>query len=170
MSKRLVSIFFMGLFVLPFAGCYFYFAVRISQIHTEMRQQLKTLPDSHFQQLTLTPAAYENALVEEDEIEVDGKMYDVARIVRRENKVIVFCLHDEAEDNLLSFLQEVLKNASRDQQDIPSQVYQFITLSFVSPSVWVSPVTGVSLATPSTLYLVNDSSIILALDSPPPRA
>lgn len=170
MAKRLISIFFMGLFLLPFAGCYLYFAVRIKQIHTEMRQQLKTLPDHHFQQLVLTHSAYEDAQVEEDEIEVDGKMYDVARIQVSGDKVIVFCLHDEAEDNLLSFLQEVLKNASRDHQDVPSQVYQFITLSFVSPSAWVSTLVTTSTTVPSTLYLINDSSFIAILDSPPPRA
>lgn len=160
---------FVTLFFLPFAGSYLYFIARLNQIHGEMRAQLRTLPDDRFEKLTLSRQQYEDAQVEEDEIEFNGRMYDVARIQLVGDQVVVFGLHDEAEDNLISFLHETLKNAAGDRQEVPAQVFQFMTLSFISPSLSFTNPVFKTLQRQCTAYAASDSSFVPSLDSPPPR-
>ena len=168
MLKKSLSIALLSFFLLHLAGFYVYFGIRKAQIHREMRSKLKYLPADQLEVIHLSATAYQQAL-RDDEIEVKGKMYDIARIEVKEKQVIVYALHDSAEDNLLSFLDHVLKNAAQDQQQVPSPLFQFNSLTFLLPSVF-------SFNNPSSLsfcsftnYSESDCSFIPSLDTPPPR-
>ncbi len=134
-----------------------------------MRSKLKYLPVNQLEVIHLSATAYQQALRDDDEIEVNGKMYDIARIEVKEKQIIVYALHDSAEDNLLSFLDHVLKNAAQDQQQVPSPLFQFSALTFILPSVF-SFNNPLSLSFHSvTNYSVSDFSFTPSLDTPPPR-
>jgi len=117
--KRLVSLLLIFSFLVHLAGAHVYFILRLYEIHMETRAQLKQLPIDQLQVLKMSLLEFEDAQVEEDEIEVEDKMYDVARIEKSGNEITVYCLHDQAEDNLLSFLDEILKKASHDKKPLP---------------------------------------------------
>lgn len=134
-----------------------------------MRSKLKELPADQLEVIHLSNKTYQQALRDDDEIEVNGKMYDIARIEVKEKQIIVYALHDSAEDNLLSFLDHVLKNAAQDQQQVPSPLFQFSALTFILPSVF-SFNNPLSLSFCSfTNYSMSDFSFIPSLDTPPPR-
>ena len=134
-----------------------------------MRSKLKYLPVNQLEVIHLSATAYQQALRDDDEIEVNGKMYDIARIEVKEKQIIVYALHDSAEDNLLSFLDRVLKNAAQDQQQVPSPLFQFSALTFILPPVF-SFNNPLSLFFHSvTNYSVSDFSFTPSLDTPPPR-
>ncbi|MFM8744027.1 MAG: hypothetical protein ACKODM_11990, partial [Cytophagales bacterium] len=107
--KKLFSIGLVSLFLLHFAGVYTYFGVRLMAIRQEMRLLLKATPDEKLELIQLTKSDYQKSLQEEDELELNGKMYDIARVEVKEGIYFVYALHDVAEDNLLGFLNEVLK-------------------------------------------------------------
>lgn len=135
-----------------------------------MRSKLKYLPADQLEIIQLSPKAYQLALRDDgNEIEVNGKMFDIARAEIKQGQVIIYCLHDSAEDNLLSFMDHVLKNATQDRQQVPTPLYQFSALTFVLPAVFLfKPLSSFS-SSAFTLYTIGDFSFSPSLDTPPPR-
>ena len=168
--KKSLSIALLSFFLLHLAGFYVYFGIRQAQIHREMRSKLKDLPADQLEVVHLSTTAYQLALRDGgDEIEVNGKMFDIARVEIKQNQVIIYCLHDSAEDNLLSFLDHVFKNAAQDRKQVPSPLLQFSALTFILPSSLTFKNSLPLLFRAFTNYVVSDLSIIRSLDTPPPR-
>ena len=134
-----------------------------------MRSKLKELPAGQLEVLHLSATDYQRLAIGNDEIEVNGKMYDVARVKIKKDNVIIYCLHDSSEDNLLSFLDQVLKNAAEDSQQASSSLFQFNFLSFVLPSDYKVENPSVNIFHPFTSYFIGDASFIISLSTPPPR-
>lgn len=153
---------------LQVTGCYLYFAIRLSAIRLEMREQLRHLPAEQLTLFTLTPEEFKQARVEDHEIKVNGKMYDIARVEVQGNLLQVYALHDEAEDNLLSFLAEIAKRSAHDKKPVPSHLVQLLTLQFVSDTS-LTPQNTAGVISHSSAYLPSQSSVALRIDAPPPR-
>jgi hypothetical protein len=170
MLKKSLSIALLSFFLLHLAGFYVYFGIRQAQIHREMRSKLKYLPANQLEVIHLSTKAYHHALRDDgDEIEVNGKMFDIARVEIKQNQVIIYCLHDSAEDNLLSFLDQVLKNVNHDSQQPSPSLFQFNFLSFILPSDLRVENSTPLLLCPFTSYLIGETCFVLSLDTPPPR-
>lgn len=166
--KKLIGIVFLSVLLLQVAGSYVYFIVRLSGIRSEMREQLKYKPDEELTLLTLTKEEFRKAKVNDHEVKVDEKMYDIARIVVQHDKVLVYALHDEAEDNLLALLNEMVERSSNDKKPVPSQLIQLLTLQFVIIENKIPALTGVSVVH-TTPYQVFLPSFISVIEIPPPR-
>lgn len=130
--KRPLAIFFLAIFLLNLAGTYFYFGMRLFQIRREMRTELKLKEVSELECIVLTANEYRKVRVGDDEMKWKGKMYDISRTQRRGDQIIVYCLHDENEDNLLVLLNSILKNASKDKKPVPSSLLGFLNLAVPS--------------------------------------
>jgi hypothetical protein len=167
--KKIFGISLLSLLLLQAAGCYIYFIARLTAIRTEMREQLKTLPDHELTVFTFTPEAFRKAKENDHEIKVNGEMHDIARIVIQDNKLLVYALHDEAEDNLLSLLDEMMKRSSNDKKPVPSQLVQLLTLQFIAVESYLPP-NGFLTINHSSIYLRCVSSHAPSIDSPPPRS
>lgn len=168
--KRLFSIVTLSLLLLNFAGFYIYFVVRLKNIHSEANMALKNLPKEKLAVIKLSHTEWQK-IKDNDEIEWQGKMYDIALAEASFSSVLVYALHDEAEDDLLSFIKKVVDNAQRDDQQVPSTVSSFFSLEFMQPMVCQpsSSFVYTSNRTPKH-YLIKFESISLLIDSPPPRA
>jgi hypothetical protein len=168
--KKFLSIALLSFFLLHLAGFYVYFGIRQAHIHREMRSKLKYLPADQLEVIHLSPNAYQHSLRDNgDEIEVNGKMFDIARVEVKQGQVIIYCLHDSAEDNLLSFLDHVLKNATQDRQQIPAPLFQFSALTFVLPSAFSFKNFSPFECCGFTSYTISEFSFSPSLDTPPPR-
>lgn len=135
-----------------------------------MKAKLKNLPDEKLEVFTLHLEDFNKAKVEEDELQVNDKMYDIARVKLSGDSVIVYTLHDAAEDNLLAFLDEVVKRPLREKQSTPAQILQFISLTFLPPGEHeLSALQALTIA-PSTNYVLIDFFCSRSIESPPPRS
>jgi hypothetical protein len=167
--KKIFGITLLSLLLLQAVGCYIYFIARLTAIRTEMREQLKTLPDHELTVFTFTHEEFRKAKENDHEIKVNGKMHDIARIVIQDNKLLVYALHDEAEDNLLSLLDEMMKRSSNDKKPVPSQLIQLLTLQFISVESYL-PQNSFLTINHSSIYLSRQSLHAPIIDSPPPRS
>ncbi len=158
----------MSLLLLNIAGAYVYFFVRLQQIKTQIRAELKYKPVEELEVLELTANAFQQALVEEHEIEVDGKMYDIARVERKDGRVIVYALHDEAEDNLLSLLDAILKNATKDKKPVPPTITGLHTLLFLPVDFQHGQVES-QVVQHRTGYWFALRCTSLSIEGPPPK-
>ncbi len=135
-----------------------------------MRAALKDLPKEKLEVFSMNHQEFKKILVDEHEIRVEGRMYDIARIESDHQRVIVYAVHDEAEDNLLSFLDEIAKRPLQDKKSPPLQILQFIALTFLPPAnTTLSNRDGIRLEL-NTTYSFNHSDITRTIESPPPQA
>lgn len=134
MLKRIVSVVVLSIFLAHFAGFYIYFIVQLKQVRKEMRSKLKVLPVEELELIRLSSQQFKKAKVEEDEIRVNDKMYDIARVEKRGDLLLVYCIHDEAEDNILAFLDKILGSPLKDKS-VPTGVLQFFSLNYL-PVFW----------------------------------
>lgn len=167
--KKLFAIGLVSLFLLHFAGVYTYFGVRLIAIRQEMRELLKATPDQKLELIQLTKSEYQKFLHEEDELELNGKMYDVARVDVKDGVYFVYALHDGAEDNLLGFLDEILKRSSSDKKPVPSQLVSFMTWVYL-PVHNDFKFSSELISKGTTPYLDFYAAISSVIESPPPRA
>jgi len=167
--KRPLCILFLGILLIQVSGCYVYFIARLTAIRIEMRAQLKHIPDDQLTLLTLTTEEYQKAKVDDHEVKVNGKMYDIARLIVQKDKVLVYAIHDEAEDNLLSFLDEIVKRSANDKKPVPSQLVQLLSLIFI-PTENHLPVNSSVAFIHATKYTQSYLAIARLIDSPPPRS
>lgn len=121
----------MSLFALQFAVLYGYFGVRLIAIRKEMKALLRNLPESELERIVISIKEFHSIDEEEGEIELNGKMYDIAKIEKHNDQYVLFALHDEHEDNLLSLLDEMIKRSGNDKKPVPSQIFQFLSLLFL---------------------------------------
>jgi hypothetical protein len=134
-----------------------------------MREQLKHLPEEKLTRFQFTPEEFRKVQVEDHEIKVASKMYDIARVIKQGNSIVVFTLHDEAEDSLLAFLDEMASRSTDDKKPVPIQVEQLLTLNFLLvPSINLH--NNYSEIYHNTPYYPVVSKIFFAIASPPPRS
>jgi hypothetical protein len=166
--KKSIGITLLILLLLQAAGGYVYFIARLAAIRIEMREQLKTLPDCELTVFTFSKEAFRKAKENDHEVKINGKMYDIARIVPQDEKLLVYAIHDEAEDNLLSLLNEMVNRSSNDKKPVPSQLVQLLTLQFIPVESELPQNTFVGI-THSSSYLNSLYWFSPIIDSPPPR-
>jgi hypothetical protein len=165
-----VSILILAILLGNSIGFYVYYAIQLNRIHTEMRAALQFLPDHELQKFTLTTKAFKDALVDEGEIKIQGKMYDIARVSASGDRITLYAKHDEKEDDLLALINDVISKPLPDDKAIPASIVGFLTLVFVKPineyAVWIS----VRNADVETTHLFSIQTMPSTPDSPPPWA
>jgi len=135
-----------------------------------MRAALKDLPREKLEKFSMDEVEFKNVLVDEHEIKVEGRMYDIARIEQDHQLIIIYALHDAAEDDLLSFLDEIAKRPMQDKKSPPAQILQFIALTFLPPSKTILSHRDGKVLELNTVYAFNHSDIARSIESPPPQA
>lgn len=134
-----------------------------------MRASIAQLPEGQMEVFRLTPEVYRQVRVNDHEVKINGKMYDHSPPQVEGTFIILYGRHDQSEDNLLSFLKEVVRTASNDQQQVPMQIFNFMTLCFL-------PVGTLDLSKETLTERINIfrpitfPSFILAVEPPPPRS
>lgn len=168
MLKKALSVAILIVFLAHFVGFYIYFFAQLQVVRREMRAKLKELPTEQLDLIVLSRAEYQTAKVEEHEIKVEGKMYDISRVLERNGKVFVYCLHDKAEDNLLAFLDKILSLPLKDKKSAP-QLVKFTLLSYILPTIFCWENLSPKLFNDFTQYHQHLSLFVPLPDSPPPR-
>lgn len=151
-------------------GPYVFFGYRAVQIKLEMQALIATLPDDELDLIVLTPDSFQQARVDEHEIKVDGKMFDIARTVEKHGDVYVYGVYDEDEDNLLLFLDTVLNNLQQDAASSSPSFSLLTVLQYLPASFAISLHVSESTILADTAYFLTISEYIAVLDSPPPQS
>lgn len=166
--KKVISILLLSIILIHLIGFYAYFVVRLGHIRQEMRESIASLPAEELQIFVLTRDEYGKLRVNDHEIKVDGKMYDHSKPQWDGDSVTLYAKHDEAEDNLWDFLNEVVDTAAKDDKAAPGQLINYLTLIFLPiQSISLSAVSLEKSALDLRQYRLLSES--LSIESPPPR-
>jgi hypothetical protein len=129
--KKIPAYVLLAVLLINAAGFYIYYIIELQRIHIAMRERLRFLPDDQLTRLPMTHEAYKRAFVEEGEIKYEGRMFDIGRIQMTSDSVIVFALHDENEDNLLTFINEIISKPFNADSDVASFVMGSVLLLYL---------------------------------------
>lgn len=149
-------------------GFYAYFVVRQSQIREEMRAAIGTLPSQEFERFVFTMQDYEKIKVNDHEVKINGRMYDHSSPKFEGDNIILLARHDEAEDSLISFFSELIETASDDNKPVPSQLQNFLNLTFIPQSTLTLPLIQ-EVVIKYCDYAVTVKNPFTSIESPPPR-
>jgi hypothetical protein len=149
---------------------YLYFFIQQIAIKSEKHHQLLNMPFSQLDKLEISVWEFEEAQVEENEIQIGGRMFDVARVIRVNNRqLIVYGVYDSAEDELIAFLRCLTANEK--QGCAPAFVLSSLYLCFdLPPSDELKAASAFDLTIISSPYFYPDNSVSLKMDLPPPRS
>ena len=167
--KRVSAIFLFAILLVNAAGFYVYYIVELQTIHLEMRAKIRHLPDEQLTGLVLSSTEYERSLVEEDEIKVKGKMFDVARVKHIGDSVMVFGIYDEKEDDLLALANEIISKPFDQDSDVTRSVLRFISLDFLPGQLLCNVSNHGRQIRHASNYFLASSSPALQCEAPPPR-
>jgi hypothetical protein len=167
--KRWMALFLFLLLWIQVAGIYLFFVARLAQVHEESRDRLKEKPLEELERLELTETEYEEARVNDREVKLNGKMYDIGRMQREPGKVILYAEHDVAEDDLLAFVEAIWNNLQQDQKPMPSFVTHMFTVIYLLPYPLKIVERSGEWMTPYPCPAKQYSSYILIKAGPPPR-
>lgn len=150
-------------------GFYVYFVVRQAQIRQEMRESIGSLPDEEFETFVFTLEEYQKIKVNGFEVKIDGKMYDHSAPKFEDGKVILFARHDKDEDNLISFITNIVNSSNEDKKPVPSQLLSFFNLTYLSP-LQLTLLVSANKIQSFDCYHSNLLTQYFPIESPPPRS
>jgi hypothetical protein len=165
---RIVSFMLLLVFSLTFVGFYGYSIFRLVEIKAEMRAQLKLLPRNELKRISLTEHQYHRMKVGDDEIKVAGKMYDIASFELKKDSVILYALHDEAEDDLIAFLNTIIKRTTEDKKPFPESLLDLYS-SLYLPVFFNFNAHHFQTHENESVYLFSSLLFHLRIQTPPPR-
>ncbi len=170
MFKKYTSLFLIGLLVIHLAGFYVYFMVRLSDLRISMREKLEALPASQLTTVQIPAHQFRASWLAEREMKWMGNMYDIARVEHKGDLVIVLCIPDKDEENLLSFISAVIDTGSQDTRPAPLTLTQFFSLKFIVSENLCPPISATKLKTLQSRYLFHFKPVTIIPVTPPPRA
>jgi len=166
--KKAVSIVVLTVLLTHLIGFYVYFVIRQAQIRQEMRESIGYLPNEEFETFVFTLEEYQKIKVNDFEVKIDGKMYDHSAPKFEDGKVILFARHDKDEDDLISFITNIVNSSNEDKKPVPSQLLSFFNLTYLSPLQLTLPVLSNKIQS-FDRYQSSLLTLYLSVESPPPR-
>lgn len=170
MGKKYTAILVLSLLLVHLAGFYVYFVVRLGEVRMEMRKKLADMPETRLEVITIPRESFKASWLEELEMKWQGRMYDIARVEVSMETVRVFCLHDEDEDGLVSFISSVIETSRQDKKETPGTVIQFFSLKYVTAQILIPTLEIKRLVSNETAYRVVSGTYTSDPVSPPPRS
>ncbi len=134
-----------------------------------MRESIGSLPDEEFETFVFTLEEYQKIKVNGFEVKIDGKMYDHSAPKFEDGKVILFARHDKDEDNLISFITNIVNSSNEDKKPVPSQLLSFFNLTYLSP-LQLTLLVSANKIQSFDCYHSNLLTQYFPIESPPPRS
>jgi hypothetical protein len=167
--KKIASAFLLSVVLFNTAGFYLYCAFKVYRIHEEMRATLKSLPDNELQVVIRSMSDFDEMVGDEDEIRIDDRMFDIAKIEFSEQGVKLYGKYDDQESDLLSLAKKVLISPVSKNGSMPDCVLDFITLAFIVPQNSVNLNRIHFVLKPTTYYQMSVGFFEPAAEFPPPE-
>jgi len=100
--------------------------------HRHMRSVLND-PATKFGILTLSVDDYNKCKQDKDELCIEGKMFDIKSVHITGDKVIVYAVQDDKEDNINGKIRKTL-HGNRGDSNIPQPLIELLSLYYILPA------------------------------------
>ncbi len=101
-----------------------YYKLKLAWVQSSMQVRIKS-GEVALQRLILTQEEYKASRIEDNELEYQGKMYDVAAVSSTgDGSLEIMAVEDAIEDRLLSIIR-ILTGADKSNSDLPGEISDF---------------------------------------------
>jgi hypothetical protein len=144
-----------------------YLMIRQMLIWEEMHQQSLINTDK-IERLEFSATFFQTLFHDQipDEFELHGYMYDLIRVERSPRKVVVFAVHDCAEEELISFMRSIVSPKS--SKPLPAVMMNTLTLQYL-PSFFSVDFKLNLVSEHQVRYLLKHHSSFFSILTPPPK-
>jgi hypothetical protein len=165
--KKIIAIFLLVVLLFNCAGGLWIFKFQQQFNYWQVQQELES--SQHLAVLNLNIDDYEKSKTGENEISLNGKMYDISSAFVKGNMVLLVCMEDLAEDNLIdSFNEQDEKKSKQGGSDL--QLLKFLSLVYIETrqihTLHFSDADKLYFSAYNRFY----SPTVIAVESPPPKA
>jgi hypothetical protein len=169
MMNRPFTFFVACVFTLQLCGFYTYYFFKNIQLHANVLERLEK--NIRPETMTMSRKTFDQNLLDEKELKIAGKMFDIIKIDVAGDSVKVTVVRDIEEEVLVEFLSDLISGkTSEKNNDLPGQVLQLFQLTFL-PSSFSYRVHDFN---PHECFLILNSKNAFGaktfLITPPPRA
>lgn len=167
--KRFASILILTIMLFNGAGFYIFYFQRLHEVKDQMRKAMKLLPEEKLEKILVPSFAFAQALVGEDEMRWNGRMYDIAKIEKQPDHVMVYCLRDHKEEDLIGIITGIFSEPLN-VSEVPLAVVQFLGLTFLLPEAGHAISAGAMKNIPSSHFVLYFPETCASICTPPPEA
>ncbi len=168
---RIISILLSFLIILNSSGYVFIYIERLASNKQKMELLISSQKNlSLFEKFIFTEKEFSSKIKwhSKIEFELNGKMYDIAKVNKTNERVIVYCIQDEKEDELISSFEKVNKTNSEKDKLHFTQTYNTSNLIAVENKLFLSEKIR-NVTALSGDYFNNYRSVFLQSPTPPPK-
>lgn len=132
MKKSLTTVL---LFILLLQGGGFMLLLLLQQnaLKDEMHSKMER-GEVAYEHITLSVAAYKNALVEKGEILIDGKLFDIHSEIVTNDKVTLRVVYDEDEDDIIHEIKKYVRRNCHNNKSLPDSSVYLFSMNFIGSS------------------------------------
>ncbi len=144
------------------------FEVRQCFVQYEMLEMISRNKIKH-ESFLLTNSEYKKGSVNNHEIYIDGKLYDIVSKVKTKNNIHLIAIHDKEEENTISNIKLAIHNNTNQNTELPKSITGLNTLIFINQgylqAYFFLPFKTLTYAN----FCASTSSPVIENTSPPPR-
>jgi hypothetical protein len=164
--KRIGVFFVTAAICIQFSGMYCFFFFCMLQIRVSVEEKLAGSLEN-LEKVNLSILDYEELRIDESEILLEGKLYDVAALEIYNDSVTLYVLHDEEEENLLALMDSFIEKNNQRQKS--SRVLLKYISSLYLASSFTLPFDNVEDVCPQSLNDDPYLSVSPSIATPPPK-
>jgi hypothetical protein len=167
--NRPFAFFVVFIFALQLCGFYTYYFFRNIQLHANTLERLEK--NIRLETITMSAKAFNDNLVEERELKIGSKMFDIKKIDVADDSVKITVIRDIEEEILIEFLSDLISGPTHETNgDLPGQVLQIFQLTFLPSSFSYSAEDIYAASSFTVLKSENPFGANTFVITPPPRA
>jgi hypothetical protein len=123
--------FLLFILLLQAGGMLFIYTIEQRIVREEMVELLES-DEGDFENLTLTLDEYKSSLVDEKEISIDGKMYDIKSVEYSGSHVKLIVVNDSKEEGILKGINNLTGRSNKQKDRVPGPLHQLRSLNYLA--------------------------------------
>ena len=149
-------------------GVWLYYKVQQLIVQHEMESDIDEIGICS-QKFDLSQKEYAKSKINEHEILIKGKLYDIKSVIISAGRAEIVVINDTREERILEDLKKLGDTNNRHNKSLPSHCFNILTLFYLSTEINNTP--GELIAVTKNFRNYNDNIISNgpAIDSPPPK-
>ena len=111
----------------------FFYFMQQCYVQYEM-QELIHSKKANQEKLLLTEATFNEGIINNHEICIEGKMYDIISRIKKGSKIEIIAIHDVKEEIIVMSIKSAIGINPHHNKALPNPVTKMITMIFISPA------------------------------------
>ena len=166
--KKISVILFLIILLMQTGGILLFYKAQQAIVQKEMERDIDEIGTSS-QKLSLTTKEYAVNKINDHEISISGKLYDIKSVKTLNGKIELVVINDTREEKILEDIKKLAETCNRHNKNLPNHCFNLLTLFYIFTE---TADTSHELLCLTTAFQ-NYSDVVIShqpgIQSPPPK-